>query len=349
MPTTRRAIFVASLVASTVVVALTGAAGQPASARQLASAGQPVARSAQAPPRGDLFLSSESVTVRTSTGLSLDLSVNVTSGDVIVFFARGSIARGLEEHGWDFVGSFFDYDRRANQGHLTASTAAMHGFGAMSLAVRRVSPWRAGSCVDGKVSRARFAMSGTLYFRTRTSGRQRWGQFGTRTHPRHLTLHATGETVSGCDAPNGPAQCDVPGVGWRTGPFDARVVDDNGRWVNILFASRTTVHRSVQRFDIDVVRVPGPVLHKTADGSQMNVRTAKHTRASGTATLIANGPGRSSSDTCTPRPNRQTITDWDATTATSTPLRMRMDVGADFTLQTGASTSFSERTVDPAP
>lgn len=325
-----------------------------------ATAGQ----AAAAPPRGSLSVQSALVDVTTSEGEQLELLVEASHGELDVDLAKGLDSDTyFEEHDFTFlVSPGLRFDRSTGRGSIEASGSDLHHYGRVQLKVRQTRDWTpAQDCKSGTFYQTRVHIRGTLFFRTRASGDQPWGNVGTATKPLEIDTHGDIFADNNCE-PAGPttddSACDES-VFWSDRKlFGASFAFDSVRR-GLLGALdfHLLPHTNGDGFRLDnfFVQVAPPVFTDTGTGARVDVAGSSDGRVTGTATLTADGAGTSDSAPCDagtgPGSGTETVTDWDNATFTNgvDPLTLHPDLGAPMVAHEGTDASIEHITPDSAP
>jgi hypothetical protein len=312
---------------------------------------------AAAAPRGALSVASTLLDVKTSEGRHLQMLLAAARGMVEVDLARFGGETYLEEHDWSFaVAPGMRFDRTEGKGSVRAAYSDLHHYGRIDLKLHQTRDWTTQDCSAGSAATTRVHIKGTVFFRTRATGANPWGDVGTRTHPLEIDTHGRLVADNNCQ-PTEPATTDIPcddEVYWADrkllgGSFTFEDVE-HGLLGAFNFRLLPRTDNEGFRSDSYFVDVPPPVFTTTETGVQVDVTTAGG-RATGSATLTAEGEGTATTNPCGTESGTVTTTDWvDATFANgSEPLTLHPDLGAPLVAHEGTDAAIEHSTPDPAP
>jgi hypothetical protein len=312
---------------------------------------------AAAAPRGALAVSSTLLDVKTSEGRHLQMRLAASRGMVEVDLARLGSETYLEEHDWIFsVAPGMRFDRTEGKGSVRAAYSDLHHYGETNLKLHQTRDWTTQDCSTGSAATTRVHIKGTVFFRTRATGAHPWGDVGTRTHPLEIDTHGRLVADNDCQQTE-PAATDVPcddEVFWTDrklvgGSFTFEDVE-HGLLAAFNFRILPRTDQEGFRLDNYFIEVPPPVFTTTETGVQVDVTTSGG-RATGAATLTAEGEGTATTNPCGTEGGTVTTTDWVDATVTNgiEPLTVHPDLGAPLVAHEGTDGSIEHSTPDPAP
>jgi hypothetical protein len=326
-----------------------------AAAILLAVGAAPTTASATSGPPGTTAFYASGVTLTTSTGLKVLFYLQTEEADnsIDIFGLRAS-GGGWENHDWAIYTphhTFATYDRTAGSGSIDASLHDLSGFGTLHLSFTQTAAWTTTQCDSGSTSDAPLSFTGTLFFRTYSSGRHPWGHAGTAAHPADFTSTGTASRFNGCtDEP--PFACS-PGVIWQRGRLIGQPIALNGRRVPTIDASHylAQVHgmTTVQRLDDILAQVAKPAFSRDASGGlHVKLTGLPHTRVRGVARLTTTRPGQATTRSCLPKPNTETDRTWQSVAYRNGrhPLTVRSDIGHDITVRNANTATLSRTRVN---
>jgi hypothetical protein len=341
-----RSVRFGGLLTTAAVLAGTGVTGA------AATAAPPLVRPALVPAQFTLLDSSQTFT--SSTGKTLTLVLTATHGSPSTMAATVAHTGSPESHTWTFQlpsPSDITYDTGTGLGSLKTGTS-ISSFGSVSLNLKAAGKVVSVGCGRTRTSQQPVTVTGTLTFKTLSSGAARWGLVGGAT-PITFTGRNVISIPDGADKLCGSTlpPC-VIGVDWEahnivsTG-FTQLVGDDtttNGVTTSTVTALRTTNLTSptgAVRTDHSTIGVSAPTF--TASGTTAKVTVpASGPLLTGSATFASTSENAMLPLACGLPGQRSAKTAWLATyTNGAQPLTVHAEIDGNFHLTNVAGESSS--------
>lgn len=265
---------------------------------------RPALRSAT-PQTGRYFFTSSVLTVKSSSGARLHLSIEGsgfpggTSTSLSVLLSTGSAFGPGETHNWQFMLSktAVSYSAATGRGHIT-SKKKLGRFGVVSLKFTKTSQ-HLSKCTRGTPPNnididVAGHLSGKVFFNTNSH----WGSIGSRKHMTHFKGHShLTKSGTGCPAGFNTTPLCSRDIVWD-GPFvsgsnvsvfgDAVIAGKKSSTISVSNNVMLTKPTGASRSDYLIAREPAPTVH-----AKMLHITTSGKAVTGSATITQGKPTRS--------------------------------------------------------
>lgn len=239
----------------------------------------------------DVTLYSSLTNLTSTTGHHLKVGVSASQSPGGKSSISVSLRQDQEFHGWTFkaAGSAISLDD-TGQGTVSLASTKSAGYAALTLHVKPVGSAKLNKCEGQLVSETRpVAVSGTLFFNTKSSGSHKWGSIGSKVHTfrfdRPNSVTWSYDNTATCPTPASPC---FAGLSWSdyhststnsTGLFGG--TSGTTSWISGSRRVSLSKPSGATRSDYNYLKTKAPKLSVAGDGSA----ALKVTQGTGSATI----------------------------------------------------------------